>query len=301
MQGPTAVGKTELALNIAQKFDLDIISADSRQIYKKLNIGTAKPSIKILKEFKHHFINIIDPKEKYDAGRFRDEATKIIDKLHLENRFAIVVGGTGFYIKSLFKNLFEINKITKDTKNKVQHILSEKGYQYIFDILKEKDPKSCDRVHYNDKHRILRAFEVLFQTNIPISEHWQNQTDNDSYRNFDILLTRDRNELYQRINTRVDKMMNDGLIQEIDFLLKNGYSFEDAGFNTVGYKEFADYFQKKNNLEFCVDKVKQHSRNYAKRQLTWYRKMKFNIAIPSEKNMLLNVESKIENFLNRED
>ena len=297
LQGPTAVGKTDLAIHLAKKFDLEIISADSRQIYKKLNIGTAKPNSVELQAVKHHLIDIIDPKEKYDAGRFREEATQIITDLDRRNKKALIVGGTGFYIKSLFQELFRINQISDSTKNEVEQMLSEKGYEYLYNMLKENDPQSCERIHYNDQHRILRAFEVWYQTRIPISDHWKNQSNCSNLKSFDIILSLERAELYDRINRRVDIMMNEGLLDEIRDLLSAGYSFSDSGFNTVGYKEFAPFFDGSDGLSFCIDKVKQHSRNYAKRQLTWYRKINFNFAYQIKVDNLSDIESKIQNFL----
>ncbi len=294
IQGPTAVGKSSLAIKLAKELNTEIISADSRQIYRFTNIGTAKPSPAEMAEVKHHLINIKNPDEKYNAGDFVKDADKIINDLHSKNKIPIIVGGTAFYIKSLIFGLFKSQEIPQKIKDDINKLLIEKGNDYLYEILKEKDPESADRIHKNDTYRLVRSLEIYEATGKKINEHWKEQKKAIRYDSFNILVVDDRERLYERINNRIDFMIQNGLLNEVDNLLKLGFHFSDPGLNSVGYIEWKSFFNKITSIEECIDKIKQNSRHYAKRQLTWYRKVDFDLTLTSNQIILSEILTKIK-------
>lgn len=277
IQGPTASGKSNLAIQLAKELNTEIISADSRQIYRYLNIGTAKPTMQELAAIPHHMIDIIDPNERFDAGQFRDTAIHIIDELAMLNKLPIVCGGTGFYIKTLVEGIFQIEPIPDEVKLFFYNRYKEEGLLSLYNELQLVDPIAANKISVNDKQRILRALEVWKYTGKPISSHWKDQDENRLFTTFNIAILPDRETLYQNINNRFETMMDNGLLDEISELLNRGYSFDDPGLNTVGYMEFKEYFESNACLTDCLDLAKQHSRNYAKRQYTWYRNKHFDL------------------------
>lgn len=294
--GPTAVGKTKLGIECAKVFGGEIISADCMQVYKKLDIGTAKADKDEQSQAKHHLIDIVEPTKNYSVGDFKQDAIKIIDELYSQNKLPIVVGGTGFYIESLlFPYSFgscEQNLVVREKYNK---LAQEKGNEYVFNLLKQIDPKSCEKLHPNDIKRVIRALEIFETTGKPKSE--QNTQKVSDYDYKIILLNCDRQVLYDRINMRVDIMFNQGLEQEVKNLINNGITKENQCMQGIGYREFFDYFENKITYEQLVEKIKQDSRNYAKRQLTWFRHMdnieEFNI------ENIEQILSNIQNWLNK--
>ncbi|RLC48355.1 MAG: tRNA (adenosine(37)-N6)-dimethylallyltransferase MiaA [Candidatus Cloacimonadota bacterium] len=292
IQGPTGAGKSAFAFNLAEKLNTEIISADSRQIYKLLNIGTAKPSIEEQKQIKHHLIDIINPDAEYSAGDFARDAKEIISKLHKNNKIPIIAGGTGFYIKALLDGIFKSPDVPRELRKKLADEASEKGSEFLYNRLAEVDMDSAGRVDPNDLNRIIRALEIYEFTGKTITQLWKEKpADNFNYNVFNILINQDRKLLYDKIDLRVDEMIKEGLLDEIKHLFQLGYSPECSGFNTVGYKELLPYFLNGADLDFCIKMIKQHTRNYAKRQLTWYRRISFDLTL--DKNDI-NISKVIE-------
>ncbi len=279
IQGPTGVGKSKVAFELAKILHTDIIGADSRQIYKLMDIGTAKPTPKELLQIKHHLIDIIYPNETYSAGKFAEDAKNIIMNMHKNNKIPIIAGGTGFYIKSLLHGLFKSPEIPKEIRENLRKQAKEKPEGYFYDYLKKIDPESAKRINKNDRHRILRAIEVYLATNKTLTEFWKEQKHTQLFESFDILLVRDREDLYKIINKRILKMIDSGLIAEIKNILKMGYTPQDPGLNAVGYKEFIPYLKGEKSLQDAIQTAQKNTRNFAKRQFTWYRKIDFDLTL----------------------
>jgi len=293
LEGPTASGKTELAILLAKELGSEIISADSRQVYRYLDIGTAKPTLQQLQQVKHHIINIIDPSESYNAGRFCADAETIIEELYSRGVIPIVCGGTGLYVSSLLKGLFPEITMNKDIRTTLMQRMNKEGLSTLYEELKIIDPDFAFRVSAKDKQRILRGLEVYYATGIPITEHWKHQGSHNRYHTFRILLQPPREILYSRINNRIQQMLDKGLLQEIEHLFELGYTPFSPGLNTLGYKEFLPYFLESAPLEQCIALAAQHTRNYAKRQYTWYRKYKFDLTSTSNDYIISKIMNKI--------
>ncbi len=302
IQGPTAVGKSTLANKLALELHTEIISADSRQVYKYLNIGTAKPSKEIQKKIKHHLIDIVYPDEEYSAGDFVKDSEKLIYELHKKDKLPLIVGGTGFYIKALLEGIFKAPSIPREIREKLIHSAEEKNSDYLYEYLREKDPSSAERTNPNDLHRIIRALEVYEATGKTITQLWQeNPSDKKYFKTFNILISEDREILYNRINHRVDDMIKNGLLNEMKELLEKGYNEKSPGMNTVGYKELLPYFEEKTNLEGCSQEIKKNTRNYAKRQFTWYRKIDFDLTLQASNINFSIILQKIREFKSLEN
>lgn len=279
IEGATASGKSSLAIVLAEALNTEIISADSRQVYRYLDIGTAKVTKEEQKRVKHHLIDIINPDETYNAGTFVKDASLIIEKLHSEGKIPVICGGTGLYIKALLKGLFSLPPLPQEIRQNLKQRLKEEGLAALYAELKSLDPLFAEKISENDTQRILRGLEVAIGTGIPLSEHWQKQKSSCKYNAFRILIDIPRPELYQRINQRIEKMLAQGLLAEIENLFALGYDENSPGLNCLGYKEFLPYFKKEAGLEECILLAAQHQRNYAKRQVTWYRKGNFDLVI----------------------
>ncbi len=301
IQGPTAVGKSTLAYKLVQELNTEIISADSRQVYKYLDIGTAKPSKEIQSKIKHHLIDIVYPDEEYSAGDFVKDSEKLIYEIQKKDKLPLIVGGTGFYIKALTEGIFKAPSIPKEIREKLIQTSEEKGSEFLYEYLKEKDPSSAERANPNDVHRIIRALEVYEATGKTITQLWQeNPSDKKKYKTFNILISEDREILYKRINNRVDEMLKNGLLNEMKELLEKGYNENSPGMNTVGYKELFPYFEEIINLEECIREIKKNTRNYAKRQLTWYRKIDFDLTLQASNINFSIILRKIREFIESE-
>lgn len=276
LAGPTAVGKTDISINLAKLLDGEIISADSMQVYKYMDIGTAKPTRDEMGDIRHHMIDIVYPDEEFSVAVFRSMAGQIIDDTLSRGKLPMVVGGTGLYINSLTYNLDFTNTISDwELRNHLNELADTHGNSYIHDMLKEVDMESYNRLHENDRKRIIRALEVYKYSGKTISEY-QKESKNKSIE-YDVSmvgLTMDRQKLYDRINLRVDMMIENGLVDEVKSLLNRGYSKELTSMQGLGYKEIIAYFEGEYSFEEAVDKLKQGTRNYAKRQLTWFRREK---------------------------
>ena len=295
--GPTGAGKTSLALQLAQDIKGEIISADSRQIYKYMNIGTAKPTLEELECVPHHLIDIITPDKKFTAGEFVKRADLAISKIKKNNHIPFVVGGTGFYIKSLLYGLCKIPPIPAAIRNELKKEVEEKGAQTLHHMLNEVDPIAAQKIDPNDGNRIVRALEVFQVTGTPISSYWKKDASTKRYQHFTIFLNDERSVLYEKINTRVDKMVQDGLFDEFKHLLEMGYTRNDPGMNSLGYKELFDHIEGVHDLYTTIELIKQHMRNYAKRQLTWFNKQQIHLTISPSQLTLFDIKNQIMEFL----
>lgn len=274
--GPTASGKTRLAIDIAKSVNGEIVNADSMQIYKYMNIGSAKPTLEEQSEAKHHLIDFLDPDEEFSVADYTDLAHKVIAEIASCGKVPIMCGGTGLYINSVVNDI-TFGEIETDYKlrEELNELAKQHGSQYLLDILKEFDPVSAQRLHPGNLRRIVRAIEFYRTTGIPISEHQEMTKQKESrYEPLMLCVKWDREVLYDRINKRVDIMLNDGLLDEVKRLMEMGYTKELNSMKGIGYKEIIDYFEGNMSLEDTVNLIKQSSRRYAKRQLTWFRRDK---------------------------
>jgi len=267
--GPTACGKTDLALFLAEKLNAAIISADSRQIYTYMDIGTAKPTAKELSRVQHFFIDHAEPDQNYSAGDFSREArAAVINNLN-GGRNCIVAGGSGMYIKALLDGIIEADLKDESVREQLNSELREKGLPALYAQLKKIDPPLAGRISENDRQRILRGLEAYFVSGKPLSEWHKESTEKAPFDFYMIGLTMHRQELYKRINNRVDRMIAGGLIREVRELLQKGYRHTNA-LNAVGYKEVVSYLDGTINEKEMAELIKRNSRRYAKRQLTWF-------------------------------
>lgn len=270
--GPTGSGKTAVALELAQKFPLEIISADSRQIIKELNIGTAKPTIEEQAQVKFHLIDMVAPGEKYSAFRFIDDANRAIAETIKNNRFPLVVGGTGLYLRALTEGVVEIDAEDMAIRERLEAEYDQLGAEKLFERLEKVDPLEAVKIHPNNKIRLIRALEIFELTGKSKSELVTTGAYRKTNYNFEFyLLLPDRDELYQKINERVDMMLKFGLIEEIQALIDRGLGEAIAQSAVIGYTEILDYLNGNQSLETAVNMIKQNSRRYAKRQYTWFR------------------------------
>lgn len=268
--GPTCSGKTKLSLILAEKLQTEIISADSRQIYKYLTIGTAKPDTIDLNSVKHHFIDQLNPDEEFNADIFSRKARKIISELVKKNKIPIVVGGSGLYIKALIDGITATVDSDKFLRDELLQLRNKYGNDYLYNELKKIDPESADKMLPQNWKRVIRAIEVYKLTGKPI---WQHHKENKVSNEFDFIqygLLWDRKTLYSNIEKRVDEMIKKGLIEEVKMILNMGYSKENNSLNSLGYKEIIDLLENKITLNEAVNLIKRNTRRFAKRQLTWF-------------------------------
>ncbi|MDR6921809.1 tRNA (adenosine(37)-N6)-dimethylallyltransferase MiaA [Chryseobacterium sp. 2987] len=267
--GPTGIGKTRLAIDLAKYFNTEIISCDSRQFFKEMKIGTAAPSEEELAEAPHHFIGNLSVQEYYSIGQYEEDALKKLNELFKDHDTAILVGGSMMYEKAVIEGLNDLPEADEDNQKKLQEIFENEGIEKLQEILKELDPEYFAVVDFHNHRRLLRAIDVIWQTNKKYSEQIAVSQDSRDFNVIRIGIEAPREDLYDRINRRVDLMMENGLLAEAEGLEK----FKDlTALNTVGYSELFRYFDGEWDLEFAVSEIKKNSRRYAKRQLTWYRK-----------------------------
>ncbi len=269
--GPTAVGKTRMAIEIAKWLDTDIISYDSRQFFKELKIGAAFPNKEELKRVKHHLIGQLSVTDDFNAGNFERQALKLLETLFQKNDNVVLVGGSGLYMKALTEGIDDLPKINPKIREKLKKVFKDLGIEVLQNELREKDPNYLEIVDKQNSQRLIRALEVIYSTNRPFSKLRKGRM---VKRNFNIVkigLKMPRPQLYERINSRVDKMMEAGLLKEAQDL--NCYRAKNP-LQTVGYKELFQYFDDKYQLPMAVSEIKKNSRRYAKRQLTWLRRDK---------------------------
>ena len=265
--GPTAIGKTKLSIKLAKHFKSEIISCDSRQFYKELNIGTAPPSKAQLRQVRHHFIQDRSIKSEFNAGMFENEAINLIESNN--NKILFAVGGSGLYINAICKGLDNIPIVPKDIRNKLTYEYKKNGILWLQKQIKKIDENYEIKYDINNPQRMLRFIEVYYFTGKSIEYFKINKT---KKRNFDIIkigLFIDRIKLYKKINSRVDLMIKNGLINEVESLISHK---DKNALQTVGYKEIFKYFDKEYTLDVAIEKIKQNTRNFAKRQITWFKK-----------------------------
>lgn len=283
--GPTAIGKTQLAADLALHFGCEIVSADSRQLFKELNIGTAKPSGEILEKVNHHFISSHSVTDLINAGVYEELCISLLENLFKKNPVQIMVGGTGLYINAVINRMDKLPASDKEIRASLQQVFKEKGIAVLQQQLKLLDKKTFDKIDLSNPNRLMRAIEVCLLTGRPYSEMLNHGKPKRNFNHILIGLNLEREVLYQHINNRVDEMMQQGLMDEVKSLrqFKNLNALQ-----TVGYKELFDFFDGKYSLTETVDLIKKNTRNYAKRQLTWFRKMEgikwFN---PEEKEKMI--------------
>lgn len=274
LSGPTAVGKTNISIKLAKLLNGEIISADSMQIYKHMDIGSAKVTEEEMDGVKHYLIDVVDPKDDFTVADFKEKATEIIDDIYSRGKLPMIVGGTGLYIDSLVCNMtFTEGHKDEEYREYLTKLSEKEGNDYIHNMLKEVDPISAERIHKNNVKRVIRALEVYKITKKPFSSYNAgNEIYNIPYDLGYYVLTMDRSKLYERINLRVDIMMEKGLIEEVKTLKDMGCEAHMQSMKGIGYKEMLYYLDGDISLEKAADMIKQGSRNYAKRQLTWFRK-----------------------------
>ena len=286
--GPTCIGKTSLSIEIAKRLETEIISCDSRQFYKELKIGTSPPSREQLKEINHHFIHNKSLLDEYSIGDYEEDAISTISNIFKNNNYIIIVGGSGLYADSVLYGIDEIPKVPIYIRNKLNIDFKTKGLVYLQKRLKELDPEYYKSVDLKNPNRLIRGIGVYEVSGKRISSLWTNTKKSREFRSIIILMKSNRDELYNRINLRVDEMIKNGLEEEV-YLLKKLKGCN--ALNTVGYKEFFSYFDEELSREEAINKIKKNTRNYAKRQITWFKKYKNVIEY--------DIEDNTDNLLNK--
>lgn len=292
--GPTAVGKTELSIEVAKRFNGEIISSDSMQIYKYMDIGTAKVSKDDMKGINHHLIDFLDPATEFSVYDYKEMASQVISELNDENKLPIIAGGTGLYINSLVYDLnFSPIAPNKVLREKYDRIFVEEGSVGLYERLIKIDSESAGNIDPNNHQRLMRALEVTESSGIPFSKYNKDfRKESDKYDMAYYCLNMDRDKLYDRINKRVDIMFEKGLLDEVKYLLDRGYNKDMLSMKAIGYKEIIAYLEGNMSLDKAIDNIKQGSRNYAKRQLTWFRRdnrIKWvNIDLFKDRNEMIN-------------
>ena len=269
--GPTCSGKTRLGIELARQQNTEILSADSRQIYKHISIGTAKPSYEELTLVKHHFVDLLDPADDYNVGIFENDALAVINNLSSQNRIPVVVGGSGLYIKAIIDGIVDIDS-DEDLRAELKMLRDKYGNEHIYNLLKQKDPKAAETMLPQNWKRVIRALEVFQLTGKSILEIHNEQERDSKFEFLQFGLSWERKTLYQNIEKRVDEMIDAGLVDEVKKILEMGYRKNINALNTVGYKEIISYLEDEISLERAIELIKRNTRRFAKRQLTWFRK-----------------------------
>jgi tRNA dimethylallyltransferase len=273
--GPTAIGKTRLSLELAAKYECEIISGDSMQVYKGMDIGTAKASNAEQRLVPHHLIDIHDPEDPFSVAEFQELVRDLIPEIHKRGKLPFIVGGTGLYIESVcYDYRFTDVGTDQQFRDDQDAFADRSGEEALHDKLRAIDPESAERLHRNDRRRVIRALEIAHVSGIPLSEHMANQTKGSPYDLCIIGLTMDRTLLYKRIEERIDAMMEAGLTEEVHSLLAAGCPKDAVSMKGLGYKEIVSYLEGELTLEAAVILLKRNTRHYAKRQLSWFRHMK---------------------------
>ncbi|MDR1782522.1 MAG: tRNA (adenosine(37)-N6)-dimethylallyltransferase MiaA [Bacilli bacterium] len=298
--GPTGVGKTALSLALAKQFNTEIINGDAFQVYQEMNILNAKPTKEERRIVKHHLVDYLKISDSLDIASFKEEATKIINSLFKDNKIPIIVGGSGLYLKSLLYD-YQLNDLKGRNKDKLKKYDNYTNEE-IFKLLEEVDLDASKKLHPNNRKRVLRALEIFDENNIKKSDFINKQNHQPLYDILFIGLTMERELLYQCINNRVDKMVNNGLIDEVTTLYHKYNNCNYQALQAIGYKEFIPYFNNEINLEDAIDKVKQNSRRYAKKQYTWFNNQMevkwINVDINDFKKCINEAISLVRGFIN---
>lgn len=284
--GPTAVGKTELSLRVAERINAEIISADSRQVYRQINIGTAKPSGEQLARVRHHFINELDIEMPFSAGEFARAANERIKQIFKRNHESLVVGGSTLYLQALQYGLADIPKTDPEIRLQLQERLEKEGAEVLFQELKRVDPEISVTLDATKTQRLVRALEVYYETGKALSSYFE-RASTPVFQYKTIVLYRDRDELYDRIEKRVDRMLEEGLVDEVAGLLDRGVDPSLNALQTIGYREPVSFLQGKIDFDEMVRRLKRNTKRYARRQLTWFRRFPEYIWIPADRQDLL--------------
>ncbi len=276
LTGPTAVGKTEISIKLAKAINGEIISADSIQVYKHFDIGSAKVTKEEMDGVKHYLIDVLEPDEEFNIYVFKKLAMEAMEEIYAKGKIPIIAGGTGFYIQAL---LYDVEFSEEEGDKTYRHMLEKKaeieGVTSIHSMLKEIDPEAAKEIHENNLKRVIRALEYYNETGMRISEHNKEQRQKESPYNFKYyVLNMDREKLYNRINLRVDIMVENGLIDEVTKLKEMGYGKELNSMQGIGYKEIRDYVDGVYDLDTAIETLKKNTRNFAKRQITWFKREK---------------------------
>lgn len=276
LTGPTAVGKTALSIKLASKIGGEIISADSMQVYRQMDIGSAKIKPEEMGGIPHHLIDILEPEEEFNVCLFEKLALEAMEQIYERGHIPVVVGGTGFYIQAL---LYQIDFTEEETdtvyRDKLWQLGEEKGNHYLHELLRKVDPESAEEIHENNRKRVIRALEFYENCGKPISTHNKEQRQKTSaYNSCYFVLTDDRKKLYERIESRVDQMLSKGLVDEVRTLKERGCNASMVSMQGLGYKEILEYLDGRCSLLEAVEKIKKETRHFAKRQLTWFRREK---------------------------
>lgn len=290
IQGPTATGKSDLAVYLAKHFDTEIISADSRQFFKEMSIGTAKPTNEELQKIKHHFIDFLSVKDKYSAFDFEQQALKVISSMLQNHKLPILMGGSGLYIDAVIKGFNAIPDTDSVLRKQLIDEFHESGLNAMLKKLELLDPDYYQKVDRSNPRRVLRALEVCIGTGIPYSKFLNKPKTKRPFKTIRIGISYPSSELYNLINQRCDRMLNNGLIDEVRSL----YNLKHlSALQTIGYREFFPYLNNEISIDFAIEKFKQHSRNFAKKQMSWLRSDKDIIwFIPPDKKLILDYISK---------
>lgn len=275
LTGPTAVGKTELSIALAKEIDGEIISADSMQVYRHMDIGSAKITQEEMQGVPHYLVDCLEPSEEFNIYVFQQMAKEAMQQIYAHGHIPVIVGGTGFYIQSLLYDIrFEAEE-NATVRRKYEELLSQRGAEYLHSLLKEIDPDSAEKIHANNAKRVIRALEFYELNHYPISEHNEEQRQKESPYDFRyFVLTDERQKLYDRIELRVEKMLEAGLVDEVKRLKEMGCHRDMVSMQGLGYKEILDYLDGTISLSEAVYRIKRDTRHFAKRQLTWFRREK---------------------------
>lgn len=275
LTGPTAVGKTALSISLAKEINGEIISADSMQVYRQMDIGTAKIMPEEMQDVPHHLIDILDPDEDFNVVKFKELANACIEQIYSRGKIPILVGGTGFYIQAVLKDVSFQQEEETEIRMELEKLAQDKGAHYLYEQLQKVDPESAKVIHENNVRRVIRALEYFEQTGCKISDHNQQEKEKESPYNFAyFVLEQDRKILYERIEKRIDLMMEQGLLDEVKSLYKKGYGRDLVSMQGIGYKEIYAYLDGEYSLENAEYILKRDTRHFAKRQLTWFKREK---------------------------
>ena len=286
LAGPTAVGKSDFSVKVAKALGGECISADSIQVYKGLNIGSGKITEEEMEGIPHHLLDILNPEEDYDASSFQRMAREKVEEIYRRERLPILVGGTGFYIQAMLRDIDfqeEDDAEKERIRGKLEKEMEERGSIALHEDLKQVDHLSAEEIHPHNRQRIMRALEYFYLHKSPISKHNREEKEKEAlYDSLFLVLNRNREDLYEGINARVEKMFQEGLVSEVEAFFNKGYTEHSPGFKGIGYREIFPYLRGECSLSECKALIQQNSRHYAKRQLTWFKREKETIFVEAE-------------------
>ncbi len=273
LAGPTAVGKTKFAIKLANEFDGEIVSCDSMQLYKYMNIGSAKPTAEEMSQARHHLVDMIDPREDFSAAMYQKLAKQAIADIFSRGKLPVVSGGTGLYLNSLLYDMdFSAPPQNPQYRQELLEIAEKQGGNVLHEMLAERDPQAAAAIHPNNSRKVIRALERLKEGEGRLRPFSSIRKESEDYGVLLIALTRNRPELYERINRRVDILVEQGLFEEVEMLMNMGLTIDNISMKGIGYKEIFEFFSGKYSREEAIDTIKKNTRHYAKKQLTWFRR-----------------------------